>query len=610
MRRWTTGAVLGCAGALVALLPLLGCSDLGVSRSGKKKNKAAATGSAVAAPSPKIVISSPQRGEFMAPGRITVTGEVFATNPAAPVTEVELQGQIVPVAGDGTFSGQVDITQGPNVIQVTCTDAEGNGGSTNVGVLAGDFKPITESIPNAAAVRLNDSALGAFGKIVERIIWSVDITSKLQGAGPLYEKNILWIEIWASVVQVRFQDVFVTIDSDSQGLYLRAEIPQLTVDVDVEAKLGLGSHVGPAPATIQADRVVLEGRLRLDPNPDGTVRSDIINPTLDLVNFQATSSSQLIQVALPLVKNAVEKGIRDGVAELLNDDAKPAIDRELVKFLQPQGWDVFGKPYAYDLRLERAVYDDNGMSLQCSFNSQPVNPTGIANGAPGSLVTPGQAPALQTFRGAMVVFDDDIFNRAFYGAWAGGVLDFEVDAAWLQSIGADPNLLPLNIGAITQFVPEVAAVADDNAPLRLRVEPMLPPVIEMTGVPDLIQLSACEVAIYIDVDRGSGWEELLHSVIHVGMGASLELDSQGFAIRMASLPDIRVDIVNEPLVELDDRKLQVMLGLVLTPAIPQLLNGINVLPIPHVDQLTAFNVYTGVGGNNSDFLVGEANLQR
>ena len=75
--------------------------------------------------------------------------------------------------------------------------------------------------------------------------------------------------------------------------------------------------------------------------------------------------------------------------------------------------------------------------------------------------------------------------------------------------------------------------------------------------------------------------------------------------------DIAVEILEQPLVRLDERKVSVMLGTTLTPLLPRLLNRMNLLPVPQqLSQLTLFHFRAFADGAAGDSLTVEVDMLR
>ena len=91
----------------------------------------------------QVEITSPARASFHAPGQVVVSGRAVPTSAQAPIQDVIVEGQSVPLAADGTFTTTVVLGEGLNVITASATDARGTTGSAAVGVLAGEWAPLS-----------------------------------------------------------------------------------------------------------------------------------------------------------------------------------------------------------------------------------------------------------------------------------------------------------------------------------------------------------------------------------------------------------------------------------------------------------------------------------
>lgn len=101
---------------------------------------------------PAISITSPGADANVTVPTVTVTG---TTEPGAKVT---VNGQTVSVDGSGSFSTQVSLTQGANLITATATDTAGNSASSTVVVTY--TNPATAAQVQSSLVSLNTMDLG------------------------------------------------------------------------------------------------------------------------------------------------------------------------------------------------------------------------------------------------------------------------------------------------------------------------------------------------------------------------------------------------------------------------------------------------------------------
>lgn len=591
----------------VGLISAFGCSDLKSSSGGGGGGGSATAAAVVVEPTPTIEIVSPAPGSFLAPGQAAVTGRVSkATGSDAEIHLARVNGELVTVQPDGSFQTFVTMVPGLNVIEGAVSDTSGRSGSAAAGVLAGDWRDTTQTVRDAAFVRVTNPALDAMAKVVESSLWATDLNEILRRANPIFDTSLLWVQVWVDIQQVRFRDLQVRMQARTDGIHLVAEVLDPIIDVTVQANLGLGAITTPEPVTIVADRVELTGRVMARTRQDHTIRMTVEDPALRFHGFRALAASQLISTIEPLVRGMVQRAIEREIVGAIQDDLQPLLDQALLDYLTPNAsdpFDVFGKPFLIDVRGEQITFDNDGVSIGVRFDAPPVQLTGLAQArAPsGSLRSFGTRPMPTVGPGIFASIDDDAANRLLHGLWAGGVADIDIDGAFLAAQGL--NLpIALELGALKGFLPELRDVGADNAPLGLRLRPGLPPVVQMTGTPNLIELQAGELGVEITVDRGQGPEPLLVAAVHARLGLNAVLTSDGLKLSTATNPRLRFDVRAEPLVELDNRRIEVLLTVLLTPLLPQLLNGADIIPVPHIRQLQLFNSSAYVDGPARDHL--------
>lgn len=596
----------GIAAALLAA-SLAACGNLGMGGSAPSRTSSGAAGvGQPPVPVPKVVIRTPKRASFLSPGQVAVEGVV--TPAGAPIQTVLLMGQPVTIDANGVFRGFATLGTGLTVIEVSAQDTAGKLGGATIGVLAGTFTPIAQPVPEAAGARVNAAALDAIGKIIEGAIYSTDFTKLLMSHGPFKATSFLFLSLDATVTQVRYASVHVGLVPTAQGIDVTAEVDGIVLDCDAVIDYGLGK-LSPTPTNLEADKGTVNGTIRFDAQPDGSVKSTISNATCVFQNFRATATGGLIGTVIPLFQSVVENGVRDAILNAINNVAPPHLDSIIKDGLQPAPINILGKFWAPQVLAETLVYDGQGVTAEVGFQGVMGSQTALGAAAPGALTTPGSMPQLTTTRGFYAAVDDDALNRMLFTMWAAGALDITMDAGFF----AQQNVtlpITLNVGAIKTFVPEVTGLIPDTAPIMLKLEAALPPIVEVTGRPDIVTAHAGEVGLDILVDRGNGWERLVKAVAQVDLGLDLSLSPQGLQISTVGTPTIRSDVVDEPIVALNDRHLEVLLDVVLTPTLPKLLNSTKVIPIPQFNQLSTLNVGLFPAGPNHEHLGIEGDLTR
>ncbi len=605
---WVVGAVFAGLAAAVLGGALGGCNKLAVGPF-RERGGSAQSRARIAA-RPHIELTQPRPGAFLAAGRALVSGRTAPrTVSGTAIQSVHVNGQPATLFPDGRFEAFVSLESGINPIVAVVTDADGVTNNTSLAVMAGDYSPLDRPIRDAAVLRLNDWALPAIAAILEDVIWTVDLQQLT--VAPILDTTLGWIHAWVDVLNARYFDVRVGLDLEPDGLYVRIELFDVVVDMEATLDLGLGVIAGPEAASARADKMLLTGRLVLGLRPDHRLRLDIVDPQLRFEGFRIDFQSGLIQLIEAVLRDATQRELGRFVAREIAK-AQPAIDQALLDVFTPsQPYPVFGRPFTYDLRGESVDYDANGMSVRFRFNAPPVQPIPAARRAPGSLHTPGGLPPIAVAQGIFVCADDDAINRLLHGAWAGGLLQYDLSAAALPIPGT--TLSPtggLTAFDLMQFLPELQGQVSRQAPISLRVHAELPPVIKVRGSPDPVELQLGEVILDVLIDRGQGPELLASIAMSGSLSANAGMSASGLWLTSARNAEFYFDVRAMPITPLDTRRVQVVLGTAIAPLLPRLINQVPVIPIPHLGQLSFVNVQVFPDGPEREHLSISADLQR
>jgi len=275
---------------------------------------------------------------------------------------------------------------------------------------------------------------------------------------------------------------------------------------------------------------------------------------------------------------------------------------------------LLGGQFAYALSGETIAYDDTGVTVVLGLDTPqvaPLSPRGQA--APGSFSTIGGPPPLQTTSGVVVALDDDAINRLLHAAWAQGLLEVDLGPVALTRNNVTlPGGAPLTLGELTNLLPELLGAAPKSAPIAVKAETWLPPVLEVTGAPDLLRVSLGEVHLEVMVDRGQGFETLFKAVVHARVGATVAfVPNKGVVLTSSSNAEIAVDLIESPLVEMDERKLQVVVGTVFTPLAPRFINTISLVPLPQqIAHLSFVDLRAAPSGPDLEHLTVSLEMRR
>ena len=133
---------------------------------------------------------------------------------------------------------------------------------------------------------------------------------------------------------------------------------------------------------------------------------------------------------------------------------------------------------------------------------------------------------------------------------------------------------------VLRIIPELGAVLHQTTPIAVRLQTLLPPIFEVQGAPDLGAVHMGELHLELLFDRGNGWESAFEIVIHGRVGVSASIDVDGLRLASNGMPVMRIDLLDTPVVPLDEQRLESVVQMVLTPIVPSLITNLRVVPIP------------------------------
>jgi hypothetical protein len=561
-------------------------------------------------PRPTVEIVSPARGAFLVPGPVAVQGRTTpSTKQPEPIVSINVNGESVAVGPDGIFQTTINLSPGVTTITAVATDAAGHAGTGTISVMSGEYTAADQEIPEAVLVRLNDHALPGIASVVETFIWTLDLNSLSNQ--PLYNGQFLGITAQLDARNPRFVDVLMDFDIEPEGMYFTVTLDRPRIDIDAQVNFG-SSVIGPESIAVIADSVVATGRLNLFIRPaDQRLGVEVLDFDLQIPGYQNQIQNPNLTFLEPLISGVVQRRIRSAMQDAI-DARRDDLARLLDNWLAPATpFTLLGIPIGYEVRAERAEFDTFGLTLQGGFQAPLITPSALAQAAPGSFRTAGGLPvSVPNTVGFFASVDDDAINRALFAAWGNGLLDQTIDESRLQALGFALPVGTLRAEYILRVMPELSVVFGPNDPVAVRLEAMLPPIVRVTGSPDLVTAEIGELHLTLLMDRGQGFEEALHIALHGRIPATVELDTGGIRLAANGFAELTIDMVEEAAAPIDEARVETALALVLTPIIPGLLNQIPLIPLPNMGQLSVATAQGAPDGPEQDRLGITAEISR
>ena len=232
---------------------------------------------------PLVVLTSPSRGEWIEGSSTTVTGTVVDS--ISGVGTLLLNDETVSVDSDLSFSHEISLVAGANMLAFEVTDGNGNASDSRLGVMASgegifDDADLTESI----ATHLNQSGLDVISEEMAAIIDVEAIEDELIDANPAADESLGCLDVEVEVTGFSMDDPTAAVSPDSSGLTL-----SITAD-DLDVDLYFDSYVCWYTVTdsgeITADSVEIEVELEISLVSPGNFSVEVADTTVTFTNFE------------------------------------------------------------------------------------------------------------------------------------------------------------------------------------------------------------------------------------------------------------------------------------------------------------------------------------
>lgn len=130
---------------------------------------------------PTVSITSPAEGKVVKESTVTVEGTISDEVATYAELTATLNGSLLPVAGDGTFSKEISIEKGSNTVTVSSSDPAGNSGSDEVTVVRDAEKPSLTVEEPREGLNTKEAAVTVSGSVDDDVTDRPDIDLTIAG---------------------------------------------------------------------------------------------------------------------------------------------------------------------------------------------------------------------------------------------------------------------------------------------------------------------------------------------------------------------------------------------------------------------------------------------
>lgn len=521
-------------------------------------------------PQYEVFIDTPVNGTFTTATSTTVTGRV--TNLTAERANLDINGTIVPVAANGTFSTTVplDAAKVFNPIRAQLNDKWRTGWKAYARTvpIRGDSVGDLDYSPNSVALRVNDSGLN---KIEPQIVSLLGAGLDLAALLPVGTKVI---------DNICVQDSFAGCLARASAYVTNPPPSFSSFAVDLDAQNGYAVAnltIFGVNANVRIDSIVDCGRI-------GFTSTDLHVDGDYLLQPDAAQANEYLDVNLTGSPRVALNGYSQnndgsagcGIVQFFAGNLRDTVQGALVDFLKdPDGGGPQDAPVAdaietalSSLTIATTIGDALGVSFKAPFTAVVVDPAGFtfkenariasSNGTgTGQCVYPPGAPkfsrtlasstAYPTFSGVVpgtsTPFDVGFglsataFNQLLKTQVECGLLNLEF-AAFDFGNGAEP-LTAATIGAL---FPEFQKLPGET-PVRLEVVPTLAPIVTGDAGPggSTTELRISNIIVRI-VQNDASQKVLLEGAFDARLGASFGFAVGQLAITLGSIDGSNVTV--------------------------------------------------------------------
>lgn len=491
-------------------------------------------------PPPVLTVTSPNRGLVQSDtGVVTVTGTALPTPNGDAVTKVEVNGVRANLAADGTFSAEVDVSDGATLLQTTAYAETGASVTDARAVHAGHLRPVATPIERAITVALSAEAFTKIAETASNQMKQLDFTSLLAPMNPMANVGDSWANAKMSINKLALADVKIGMTPIDGGLTFAAEIRGL----DAKATAAYDGTLVPAGSTtvgITADAITISGTLVVTPNGTSGFSTSIASPTVRTTNLQLEATG-VVGTIVDLLNSVLSSTVQKAITAAAEKALQPGLNAAFAALTGPKQIPVLGRMVTLRASPSAVVFTRAGANVTLNLLAT------IAGGeaSKGYIYTPNGMPAMNMVpNGVMVGISDDLLNQMISQVHALGVLDYKLTDDFGVFNGAElemkmPPMISANTkdGSLRLVLGDMTANFTQNGQtvISAAVNAQVDLTILRGSTAEEVAVQFGEVKLWVNVFNDHGETEEL-------TGETATAASQGIGVQLDSLSEFMVTV--------------------------------------------------------------------
>ena len=377
------------------------------------------SGPAIDPNAPTIHISSPALGTFAGDVQmVTVTGD--AEDDVA-VASVSVNDVPATLNADGTWTAQVPVVAGTNLLHAVATDSSNNTGKASRAVVAGQTIPVASIVPNAITAALSAQTFAALGKGAAGYLQTADLESIIAPSNPVIDDgapdgpDCLYVQ--GSITSMTVGGASIALVPQTGGLALDAELSNVNIGMHLD--YAAACIDGSRDITIAATQVSVKGNLDIGV-ASGAFAISLDSPDVTLTGFDAELG-----------------GLTGDIVDLLdlNAAAGPLIGWATEEFVVPMvNTALDGLNTTKTITVLNTQVDISVTPASIVFTSAggiaELNTSLRAHGDSGNFVDVANTqPAMDLSQGFQLAVAANAANQVLTSLWSAGGLDDTIQLA-------------------------------------------------------------------------------------------------------------------------------------------------------------------------------------
>jgi len=568
---------------------------------------------------PLMLITEPKRGETRkGDPKVIVKGTCL--DELSAIKSLKINNQTVVIAGDGSFSLEIDSQQGMNAIVWVATDEWDN---VNNGVQSyyystkwyeiDPLKPELSTISSAIGIWLSQTILDSgihnhkapkdLATVLEIIVGTLDFGSLLGAGGmPINQSGVFDgtltlqnFQMGDKGVNDGFPQVALTVVKG--GIHAAFKITKFSVDLLLEGKALpniLGGVSVKQLVTLKADSIALELDLLIAVDPaTGVTKSSAKNMKLNIQNLQIALpglAGQLLNPLLDLVTGILTPIMTTLLPGLIQNTLSDTIDKTLSQLALNTDLPIpallgAGDPVVLHLASKlglltfRPIVPDPPAGIVAGLNGSMTSKKSdkVKNVVLGSIGRAGclDPKQLEVFNpslkyGLEAGLADDFVNELVFAIWNGGLLQMTIGAAQLGSVDLSSfGVSDLSVETDFLLPPILNTCLDASGDLKLQIGDL--------GIHAKLNMSGTPIDIYLYASMQATAE--LKAVTNPKTNAK-EL---GFALKGIDFLEMEITKINAEAKGMKDLFVTLIKNVMLPKLTSSLGSGLGSFPLPEID---------------------------